>query len=148
MQLIDKIIKNIVLLISAIFLFLIIMPFIMSGFKISVLFTSFQNLLDIISDLQISKNSFEIGALVLMVGTPAIIINHLSKIFPQKFNFILLPAISFLLIIFMGIIHSIIFEDTSDMKGLAIAIYVATSIIFLIIFSLIISLIRLRNKNV
>lgn len=144
----NKFIRTISLFIFAILIFIIGIPFIFSGFDIAALFIVLQNIFNDIFTLEISENSFEIGALILLVGIPTVIINYLSKIFSSKFNFILLPIISFLLVFLLGIIHMIIFKDTSDMKGLAIAVYSGASIIFLVIFSLIISFIRLRRKNV
>lgn len=126
MKNLDKSTKNVVLLISVVVIFFII-----------------------ISLSKIFENSFEIGALILLVGLPSVIINYFSKkITPKKYNFILLPIISLPLVFFFSVIHGIFFEDTSDMKGLALALYIAMSFIFLVIFSLIMSLFRLHKKDI
>lgn len=149
MKFCNEFIKTTFLFIFVILIFIIGVPFVVSIFNVSVLFMVLQNLFDDISaPRRILENSFEIGALILLVGIPAIVINYLSKIFPIKYNFIILPIISFPLVFLLAIIHAINFEDTSDMKGLAMALYIGTSIIFLIIFSLVISFIRLRRENV
>ena len=147
MDFLVKTMRIIFLLIFVILIFLIIIPFVFSGFKISIPLMIFQGLFKDFYTLEILDASFEISALILLVGIPSIIINHFSKIFPRNVNFMALPAISLLLVFVFGMAHMIIFIDTSDMKGLASAIYMVASFIFLIIFSMVISFIRLYRKR-
>ena len=147
MDFLVKTMRIIFLLIFVILIFLIIIPFVFSGFKISIPLMIFQGLFKDFYTLEILDASFEISALILLVGIPSIIINHFSKIFPRNVNFMALPAISLLLVFVFGMAHMIIFIDTSDMKGLASAIYMVASFIFLIIFSMVISFTRLYRKR-
>lgn len=138
----NKIIETFIIFILSIFVYIILVTLLFSGFNVKNWFIIISGLTTSIFTLKFEDPS-SVGAVIFLVGVTASIINYFSKIFPPKLNFLILPIISILLVFLFAIIPYSLFplEERGGMgAGLAMALYMGTAIIFQIIFSFIISI--------